>query len=74
MHIVTNSQCGCQAGTDSFGNVVFKYCPKHKAAPKQNEALLKIREDINWMLNNRQFLSPEVFNYIDEALSKAEGK
>jgi len=32
------------------------------------EALVKAQEDINWMLNNEQFLNPEVFNYIDKAL------
>ena len=36
------------------------------------KALNKAREDINWMLNNEKFLNPDVFDYIDEALAKAE--
>jgi len=32
----------------------------------QREKLRKAREDINWMLNSRQFLNPEVFDYLDE--------
>ncbi|KKM75308.1 hypothetical protein LCGC14_1391630, partial [marine sediment metagenome] len=38
------------------------------------EALKKVEEDINWMLNNRKFLNPNVFDYIDKAIEKAEGK
>lgn len=34
-------------------------------------ALKKAREDINWMLNNKLFLNPESFNYIDQALKNA---
>ena len=30
------------------------------------EALVKVREDINWMLNNRQFLDWSVFDYLDK--------
>lgn len=44
------------------------------AAPDQNKALERAREDINWMLNNEKFLNPEVFDYIDKALAKAEGQ
>jgi hypothetical protein len=33
------------------------------------EALEKARQDINWMLNNREFMSPFVFDYIDRALA-----
>jgi len=43
------------------------------AAPRLHKALERVREDINWMLNNQKFLNPEVFDYIDEALAKAEG-
>ena len=28
--------------------------------------LVKVREDINWMLNNRQFLDWSVFDYLDK--------
>lgn len=34
------------------------------------EALRKTQEDINWMINSRQFLNGFVFDYIDEALKK----
>lgn len=34
-------------------------------------ALKKAQEDINWMLNSRQFLNRFVFNYIDESIAKA---
>ncbi len=36
------------------------------------EALKKVEEDINWMLNNRKFLNPDVFDYLDKAIEKAE--
>ena len=32
------------------------------------EALERVRQDVNWMLNNQRFLSPDVFNYIDAVL------
>jgi len=32
----------------------------------KNIALEKAREDINWMLNNRKFLNPECFDYLDD--------
>lgn len=44
------------------------------AAPEMLEALVGLREDINWMLNNRQFLSPCAFEYLDAAIAKAEGR
>jgi hypothetical protein len=37
--------------------------------PKLIEALNKANEDINWMINNQQFLNPGVTTYIDEALA-----
>lgn len=42
------------------------------AAPDLLIALKRVREDINWMLNNEKFLNPHVFRYIDHALDKAE--
>ena len=45
-----------------------------KAAPQLYEALEKVRQDINWMLNNQQFLNDHCFEYIDKALASAEGK
>jgi len=30
--------------------------------------LEKARQDVNWMLNNRQFLNPDVFDYLDQPL------
>lgn len=36
------------------------------------EALKRAREDINWMLNNQQFLNPNTFDYIDSSLAKVE--
>lgn len=41
-----------------------------KSAPNMYEALSKAREDINWMLKNRQFLNPGVFDYLDEAIEE----
>ena len=34
------------------------------------EALEQAQSDINWMLNNRQFLNPEALGYIEAALAK----
>jgi len=36
-------------------------------------ALERAQHDINWMLNNRHFLSGYVFDYIDKALNQQEG-
>ncbi len=36
-------------------------------------ALTKAREDINWMLNNEQFLNGFVFDYIDAAIDSVKG-
>ncbi len=36
------------------------------------EALEKARQDINWMLNNRQFLNAEQFDYIETTLKKSK--
>lgn len=44
------------------------------AAPALLEALEKAREDINWMLNSKQFLNSDVFNYIDTAIAAARGE
>lgn len=30
------------------------------------EKLERVRQDINWMLNNRKFLSADVFDYLDK--------
>ena len=43
------------------------------AAPQMYKALIKAREDINWMLNNEKFLNPDVFDYIDKALAEGRG-
>jgi hypothetical protein len=43
-----------------------------KAAPELLEALKRVRQDINWMLNNGKLLNEFVFEYIDETLEKAE--
>lgn len=32
--------------------------------------LRQVREDINWMLNNRKWLNPDVFDYLDRALGE----
>lgn len=45
-----------------------------EAAPELLEALKQVRKDLNWMLNNRQFLNDHVFDYIDEVIKKAEGE
>ena len=42
--------------------------------PRMYEALRRAQQDINWMLNNQQFLNPSVFDYIDKALALVEGK
>jgi hypothetical protein len=34
------------------------------------EALAKVREDVNWMLNERKFLNADVFDYLDAALGE----
>ena len=44
------------------------------AAPELLEALIKAEKDINWMLNNRNFLNRDVFDYMDDAIAKAKGK
>ncbi len=50
-----------------------KWLPQPKPTYHQLlDALKKAQEDINWMLNNRQFLNAESFNYIDEVLDKHE--
>lgn len=35
-------------------------------------ALERAQQDINWMLNNRQFLNPDTFDYLDAALAQAQ--
>ena len=40
--------------------------------PYMLAALKKVREDVNWMLNNRQCLNPSMFDYLDAALAQAE--
>lgn len=67
------TKCGCII-IESPPNFRIKYCPKHEAAPDMYEALKKAGEDINWMLNNKKFLNPWVFEYIDKALAKYEGR
>jgi len=39
---------------------------------KAGEALQEDRENINWMLNSRQFLNPSVFNYLDTTLTEIQ--
>lgn len=65
--IIAEAQGDTQEEADANANLIA-------AAPAQNAALERAREDINWMLNNRKFLNPEVFDYIDEALLGAEGR
>ncbi len=65
--VTTPQQSDTQEEADANANLIA-------AAPAQNAALERAREDINWMLNNRKFLNPEVFDYIDEALLGAEGR
>ena len=65
--------CGCQFEISPTGQV-FKWCPLHNSAEDMYEALQKAQEDINWMLNNRQFLNPDVFGYLDSVLAKAKGR
>ena len=38
----------------------------HAANDKLREVLKRVREDVNWMLNERKFLNPDVFNYLDD--------
>lgn len=35
-------------------------------------ALERAQQDINWMLNNRQFLNPDTFDYLAAAIAKAQ--
>lgn len=39
---------------------------------KLREALERAQQDINWILNSRQFLNGLVFDYIDEALAASK--
>lgn len=50
---------------------IVKACNNHTALV---EALNKAQQDINWMLNNRQFLNQSAFDYIDAALAAVEGE
>ncbi len=34
------------------------------------KTLVKVQEDINWMLNNQRFLNPEVFDYLETAIKQ----
>lgn len=36
------------------------------------ETLKKVREDINWMMNEQKLLNPFVFKYLDETLEVLE--
>ena len=42
----------------------------YKHALELYEALKKAQQDINWMLNAQKFLNPDVFDYIEQLLSK----
>lgn len=44
------------------------------AAPVLLAALQKVREDINWMINNEALLNDYVFDYIDNAIEQATGE
>ena len=35
-------------------------------AQEQRAKLQMVRQDINWMLNSRKFLNPDVFDYLDK--------
>ena len=41
-------------------------------ARELRDTLQRAREDINWMLNNRQFLNGPVFDYLDAAIATTE--
>ena len=56
-----------------FWSDIDKQHKVREAAPALLEALEKARDDINWMLNSRQFLNADVFNYIDAAIAAARG-
>lgn len=47
---------------------------KHKEAQIKilRKYLVKAREDINWMLNSREFLNAFVFDYIDDVLEQVK--
>jgi NMD protein affecting ribosome stability and mRNA decay len=44
----------------------------HAIAKQLVEALEMVRQDINWMLNERKFLNPDTFEYVDVALAAHE--
>ena len=61
-----------------MANGTAELAMKHRDAAEARaerlaEALRKAREDINWMLNSRQFLNSFVFDYIDAALDQEGG-
>lgn len=51
---------------------IIALCASARRGVVVQAALQKVREDINWMLNNRQFLNPDEFAYLDAALSAAQ--
>lgn len=62
-----------QQALDALGRAVQKDLNElRKDRDQLYEALIKAQEDINWMINNNQFLNPQQFEYIDKVLAKAE--
>jgi putative zinc finger/helix-turn-helix YgiT family protein len=74
---VTLTPCP-DCGRENEDGTWFSPCPSDDCPSRivtdLLDALKKAQEDINWMLNNRVLLIPEAFNYIEEAITKAEGE
>lgn len=66
-HVFTEDQTTMEWYVD--GIPVAELKRRYEAHDALVKALEKAQEDINWMLNNRQFLNGHVFDYIDTALA-----
>lgn len=55
-------------------NISERLAHRDSCHDKLVDALKRANQDINWMLNNKKFLNPPVFDYIDAALAAVEGE
>ena len=69
------NEYNCDIGVENGDSIVLSVSNTNAhliaAAPDLLSALEKARDDINWMLNSKQFLNGFVFDYINEAITKA---
>lgn len=52
--------------------IIARHAPTDSREKRLEAALMEAQEAINWMLNNRQFLGANVFDYIEAALRPGE--